>query len=140
MEVNYTYRMLITKVVDGDSIFADADLGFKSSMHGLSLRINQVDTPECRRSMKNGIGNTHVKAGKLVKDWLSEKILDKWVIVKTYKDNTEKFGRWLCDIWLGDEYINQTLIDKGFAKLYNGGTKSKWTESELKKIIEKLDK
>jgi len=130
--------MQIVSVYDGDSIKADCDLGFKSSMNDLSLRIKGVDTPECRKSKSKGIGDLHVKAGKLVRDWLRELILNKWVTVKTYKDDTEKYGRWLSDIWLNGDSINEILIMYGFAKPYDGGTKSDWTDKELNTIIKKL--
>ena len=38
---------------------------------------------------------------------------------------SEKYGRLLADIYLGDENINKWLINQNFAVKYDGGTKKK---------------
>ena len=44
----YEYNCKIVRVIDGDSILIDIDLGFSHWIHNESIRLYGVDTPECR--------------------------------------------------------------------------------------------
>jgi hypothetical protein len=44
----YEYNCKIVRVIDGDSIILDIDLGFGLWIHGESIRLFGVDCPECR--------------------------------------------------------------------------------------------
>jgi hypothetical protein len=44
----YEYNCKIVRVIDGDSIILDIDLGFGLWIHGESIRLYGVDCPECR--------------------------------------------------------------------------------------------
>ena len=57
----------------------------------------------------------------LARDALSEKIMDKEIRLENVK--TEKYGRLLCDIYLGQSHLNKWLIDQKYALPYDGGTK-----------------
>jgi len=50
-----------------------------------------------------------------------ELILNKDVTLQSFK--TDKYGRYLANIYLGDINVNQLLITEGLAVPYFGGTK-----------------
>ena len=120
----YEYRVKkVLKIVDGDTIDVDLDLGFDISFTQ-RVRLAGIDTPESRTTDK------YEKASGLeVKDKLKHSIeAAKTVVIKTEKpDSTEKYGRILGWIFLDGNpiSINQTLIDEGFAWSYMGETKIK---------------
>jgi len=44
----YEYSCKIVRVIDGDSIILDIDLGFGLWIHGERIRLYGIDTPECQ--------------------------------------------------------------------------------------------
>ena len=106
----YAYGAHITEVYDGDTVTADVDLGFKVWRKDEKLRLHRIDAPEMRGSER--------EAGIVSRDALRERVLDRDVIICTFKDTTGKYGRYLADIWLGDENINDWLMAEGFAVPY----------------------
>ncbi len=127
----YIYRIRsVHKIVDGDTIDADIDLGFDISL-SKRIRLAGVDTPESRTT------DTKEKAlGLEVKEWLKKRLEGQTdIIVKTeLPDSTEKYGRILGHLFIGDKEvsavnkkksINQIMIDEGYAWEYDGGTKKK---------------
>lgn len=118
----YIYRVKqVLKVVDGDTIDVDIDLGFDISLTK-RVRLSGVDTPESR--------TTDLKEKKLgleVKEWL-KKNLDgkKNILIKTeLPDSTEKYGRILGRLYVDDVCLNDRMISEGYAWEYDGGTKQK---------------
>ena len=90
-------------------------------LYKFSCRLSGVDTPELRTK------NVKEKEfGLQVRDKLREKVLNKVVNVECY--DFDKYGRLLIDIYIDDIHINKWLITEGYAKSYDGGTKSKWFE------------
>lgn len=114
----YEYKCLeVLSVYDGDTCTLLLDLGF--GIHSVqTIRLYGIDTPELR-------GETIVE-GRKAKIFLVEKLKSSdSIIVKTYQDKTEKYGRLLGEIFIEDEEtsVNQMLIQEGYAKDYFGGTK-----------------
>ena len=113
----------VLKVVDGDTIDVDIDLGFNVS-YTQRVRLAGIDTPESRtKDLKE-------KAlGLEVKDYLSKRLKDaKVILIKTeLPDSTEKYGRILGWIYVDGEKIsvNENMIKEGYAWTYDGGTKKK---------------
>jgi len=127
----YIYRIKnILRVVDGDTIDADIDLGFSISLEK-RIRLAGIDTPESRTT------DAKEKAlGLEVKEWLKKKLEGQTdVIVKTeLPDSTEKYGRILGHLFIGDKEVsavnrkksvNNQMIDEGYAWKYDGGKKQK---------------
>ena len=110
----YTYRATITGVYDGDTVTADIDLGFHIWIRGEKLRLSRIDAPEVRGEER--------PQGLISRDWLREKIDGKKVIIKTLKSKTSdydqkgKYGRYLAEIYLDGENINDALVENGLAK------------------------
>ena len=111
------------KVVDGDTIDVDIDLGFNISYYQ-RVRLAGIDTPESRTTDKN-----EKVLGLEVKKRLDE-ILKSAVkiVIRTEKpDSTEKYGRILGWVFIDDQKtsVNEELIKDGFAWDYMGETKIK---------------
>ena len=120
----YIYRIKqITKVVDGDTIDADIDLGFDISL-SKRIRLAAVDTPESRTSDAN-----EKKYGLESKEWLKHKVESaKNILIKTeLPDSTEKYGRIIGHLFVNDQEnsLNDQMIIEGYAWTYDGGTKKK---------------
>jgi len=120
----YEYRVKkVNKIVDGDTIDVDIDLGFDISFSS-RVRLAGIDTPESRTT------NLKEKAlGVEVKEKIKKEIAAaKDIVIKTEKpDSSEKYGRILGWLFLDGNTVslNQQLIDQGYAWTYGGGTKIK---------------
>lgn len=126
----YIYRIRsIHKVVDGDTIDADIDLGFDISLTK-RIRLAGVDTPESRTTDAN-----EKKLGLESKEWLKKRVDGaKDIIIRTeLPDSTEKYGRIIGHLFINGEEIslNNQMITEGYAWLYDGGTKKKDFEELL---------
>ena len=120
----FEYRVKqITKIVDGDTIDVDIDLGFNIS-YSQRLRLAGIDTPESRTTDK-----LEKTLGLESKEYLKSKFKDaKDIVVKTEKpDSSEKYGRILGWVYLdgNTKSINEQMIEDGYAWAYMGETKVK---------------
>lgn len=124
------YVKKVSKVVDGDTIDVDIDLGFDISFSS-RVRLAGIDTPESRTTDK-----IEKSLGLESKEYLKKAIdASKTVVIKTEKmDSSEKYGRILGWIFLdGSEIsINQKMINDGYAWGYLGDTKVKDFEALAK--------
>lgn len=117
----YTYKAKLMRVVDGDTVDAEIDLGFGVFMKQ-RIRLYGIDTPESRtRDLEEK------ERGLAAKARLSE-LLGKEFIVETILNKRGKFGRILGTLHVTQEdgtkmNINQQLVTEGHAKEYFGGTK-----------------
>ena len=107
----YTYKAHVIKVYDGDTITADIQLGFGVILHKQKIRLKSVNAPEVRGPEK--------EKGIISRDWLRDQILNKDIILRTFKDKKGKYGRWIGLIFLAsnpNSCINAKLIIEGYAK------------------------
>ena len=127
----YEYRAKVVKVVDGDTVDVDIDLGFGVWLKDERVRIMGIDTPESRTS------DAEEKKFGL----LSKKKLKEWCIkaVESEKDDIEielrcperdsrgKFGRILAEVWISEDgvwtNINKWMCENGYAVPYVGQNK-----------------
>ena len=120
----YEYRVKqVLRVVDGDTIDVDIDLGFDISFTS-RVSLAGIDTPESRTTDKK-----EKALGLEVKQRLKE-ILSKSssLVIRTEKpDSTEKYGRILGWLFIdgAEKSINEGLIADGYAWGYMGDTKIK---------------
>lgn len=120
----YEYRIKkVLKVVDGDTIDVDIDLGFNISYYQ-RVRLAGIDTPESRTTDKE-----EKILGLEVKDRVKHLIDSaKTVVIRTEKpDSSEKYGRILGWLYLdgAETSVNHALIADGFAWEYMGDAKVK---------------
>ena len=128
----YEYNVKkVYKVVDGDTIDVDIDLGFNVS-YFQRVRLAGIDTPESRTTDLR-----EKELGLQSKEWLKKKLDGaENIIIKTQKpDSTEKYGRILGWLFVDDaeKSVNETLIASGYAWEYGGGTKIKDFDALLAK-------
>lgn len=141
MEPNYVYRCKVLRVVDGDTLDVDLDLGF--SVRLLSrVRLMGIDTPESRTR------NLHEKKlGLAAKARLKELISEamplpgkrgrKDIAIKTAKVGRGKFGRILASLLVNGLDCNEILINEDHARRYFGGSKGEfgpWTKVECGQV------
>jgi micrococcal nuclease len=114
----YTYTASVLKVIDGDTIEVDFDLGFGVWLRNQRIRLDGIDTPESRTSDKE-----EKVRGTLSKDKLKE-ILGKDIRITTKIDPNEKYGRILGILMNKDGInVNQCLIENNYAVKYSGENK-----------------
>ncbi len=120
----YTYRVRkVHKIVDGDTIDVDIDLGFNVSFYQ-RVRLAGIDTPESRTTNK-----AEKELGLEVKKKLSDYLANATnIVIRTEKpDSTEKYGRILGWLYIDgvEKSVNEALIAGGYAWEYMGDTKIK---------------
>tara|TARA_B100000214_G_scaffold360947_1_gene323848 strand:- start:312 stop:722 length:411 start_codon:yes stop_codon:yes gene_type:complete len=127
----YEYRCKVVKIIDGDTVDVDIDLGFGIWLHKERIRMYGIDTPESRtRDLEEK------KYGLAAKQFLTNMLDDEGgIILKTLKDAEGKFGRILGELWrttnYADKSINQYLIEKHHAVAYHGQSKNDIEEEHL---------
>jgi micrococcal nuclease len=120
----YEYRVKqVLRVVDGDTIDVDLDLGFNIS-YTQRVRLAGIDTPESRTTDK-----AEKALGLEVKKYLGDLLKSATqIVIRTEKpDSTEKYGRILGWVFLdgSSESVNSALVAEGYAWDYMGETKVK---------------
>ena len=128
----YEYRARVIKVVDGDTVDVDIDLGFGVWLKDERVRIMGIDTPESRTRDK-----VEKKFGLAAKARLKE-LLGPTPILKTQvgkggEDMKGKFGRILGDFLTEDgKKCGELLVKEGHAVKYMGGAKEDVEKQHLK--------
>jgi micrococcal nuclease len=133
----YEYRAKILKVVDGDTVDVNIDLGFGIVLTDERVRIMGIDTPESRTRDK-----VEKKFGLAAKARLKQ-LLGKSCVLKTQinkkgEDMKGKFGRILGDFSVYDASTDkwtmatEVMIKEGHAVPYTGGSKAEIQEMHLK--------
>lgn len=107
----YEYWGKITKIIDADTFDMEVDIGFDTKAFR-RFRLIGVDAPEIfgvkktSDEYKNGI-----KAKKYVESRL---LVNNWYEVIVYAGRRERFGRWLCEIFIDGVNFNRELIELGY--------------------------
>ncbi len=109
------FKAKIVRVVDGDTLDCDIDLGFHLTLRE-RVRLMGVDTPETRTrdpvEKANGL-----KSKSFVEDFVA--LRDGNVLLKVH--GFGKFGRPLVDLFVDGHNLNYKLVDLGYAAPYFGG-------------------
>jgi micrococcal nuclease len=123
----FEYRATILRIVDGDTVDVDLDLGFKIVLSDERVRIAGIDTPESRTKDPE-----EKKFGLASKERLKE-LLGKTAVIRTMKpDSKEKFGRILGDFIVDGKSVSEILIEEGYAVPYQGDNKENSRELHMK--------
>ena len=128
----YEYKCKILRVVDGDTVDVDIDLGFGVWMHKERVRMMGIDTPESRTRDK-----VEKAFGLASKDRLKELLpigsigVLKTEIDRSGEDKKGKFGRILGDFIIEDKRATDILIEEGHAVAYFGGSKDEITMKHM---------
>lgn len=131
----YEYKVKIKKVVDGDTVDVDIDLGFGVWLHKERVRLHGIDTPESRTRDKE-----EKKYGLAAKEYLKEKLKTGEPLLRSFGNG--KFGRILGELWIIEESsdvpgmevktnINQMMIEDHHAVAYHGQSKEEIAEGHI---------
>ena len=134
----YEYKAKILRVVDGDSVDVDIDVGFGVWLRNERVRIMGIDTPESRTRDKQ-----EKKFGLLAKERLKELLpkgkdsVLRTQIDKDGEDAKGKFGRILGNFVYGHGHngrftmVTDILIKEGHAVAYYGQNKEDIEKAHL---------
>jgi len=128
----YEYKCKILRVVDGDTVDVDIDLGFGVWLHKERVRIMGIDTPESRTSDK--VEKVFGLAAKeRLNSLLGEKAILETKVSKKGEDMKGKFGRVLGNFrTTAGDHCASILIEEGHAVPYTGGSKEDVQAQHLK--------
>ena len=130
----YEYKVKVLKVVDGDTVDVDIDLGFKVWLRNERVRLHGIDTPESRtRDLEEK------KYGLAAKNFLKTALKNGTVVMKVH--DRGKFGRILGELFVKDNEghpvfenqisINEHMIINKHAVAYHGQSKDEIQEQHL---------
>jgi micrococcal nuclease len=116
----YEYKAKVTGVHDGDTFNATIDLGFTVGVDQ-TFRMQGINAPELK-------GLT-MMAGTASRDRLRELIMDKQILVRSFKPDTsmkqEKYGRYLAKVFVSEDGgktftldVNKVMVSEGLAVVY----------------------
>lgn len=113
----YSYRAVVVRVIDGDTVVADLDLGLGVWLRGYSYRVAGVDAPELHGASK--------VAGEVAKTYLEE-LLPAGTLVQASTVKADKYGgRYDAQLTLEDgRSVAQLLLEAGMAVPYDGGRRA----------------
>lgn len=113
----YSYQARVVRVIDGDTIVVNIDLGFRISKNEEHLRLEGIDTPEVRGDEREA----GLKSKAFVEEWVRKN--GHVIYLRTTQQG--KYGRWLAYLWESPEMIgdrskslNQLLLSEGLATEY----------------------
>tara|TARA_Y100001937_G_scaffold123734_1_gene187122 strand:+ start:3265 stop:3660 length:396 start_codon:yes stop_codon:yes gene_type:complete len=114
----FEYKCKLLRVIDGDTVDVDIDLGFGVWLRKQRIRLYGIDTPESRtRDL------VEKKYGLAAKEFLVKWTNAGELVIKTHKDAKGKFGRILGELWTFETNINQKMVEEHHAVEYHGQSK-----------------
>ena len=129
----HEYNCTMRRVVDGDTVDVDIDLGFDMWIHNERVRLYGIDTPESRtRDLEEK------KAGLFAKDVVLHYLPEgSKQVLRTHKDKVGKYGRVLGEFVIYDSLadrqttINQFMIDHKIGVEYSGKSKDEIVKQHI---------
>ena len=122
----YRYKVYVTRVVDGDTVDVDVDLGFSTILKKQRARMMGIDTPESRtRDLEEKF------YGKASKAHLESILAEGNIELQSHGKG--KFGRILGELFVGSSSysVNQQMIDEYHAVPYLGQNKADVEQGHL---------
>jgi len=104
-QMDYTYRAHVSRVIDGDTLKVQIDCGL-GLITVQTLRLRAIDCPEIATPQG-------VRAKRFV-----QRLLKDVPTITIVTQKSDKYDRYLADVWVGDVYLNQRLLDEGLAKVW----------------------
>lgn len=109
--MKYTYTAKVVRIIDGDTLVLDIDLGLSVWRHGEHIRLAGIAAPELAQA-----------GGKEARDYLASLCPPGTeVTITTHRDKTEKYGRYLGTLTRPGyrRTLNETMILTGHARRFN---------------------
>ena len=116
--MDYIYKIKVTRVVDGDTIDAEIDLGFNLKLNK-RIRLYGINTPETRTRDEE-----EKKRGFAAKERLQQIVDEQQNVLFLKSMDQGKFGRCIGVLFeqdFDDQSINEVLVEEGHAVEYFGG-------------------
>lgn len=121
----YEYCARVTRVIDGDTLVATVDLGFRVGLTE-TFRLLGINTPEIHGVKKDSEEYRKGMKAKVFVEKMLE-LTDFQVLIATRKDEQGKYGRWLAKIFQPPEInngvalwpaftLNEALVKEGLAE------------------------
>jgi micrococcal nuclease len=113
----YQYKAKVARVVDPDTYDLQIDLGFNIFINH-RVRMLGLDAPETKHI--RGADDAEVAKGKEIKAIMTEMLEGKDVVVNTVKDSSDKYGRYLVNLFImnadgkTEVWVNQYMREQGF--------------------------
>lgn len=105
--VTFEYKATVVRVVDGDTVIMLIDLGLRI-FHEVPVRLEGINAPE--RNAPDGTAATeHLRLLLPVGEQTR---------IQTYKNPTDKYGRWLARVFVYGVDINKLMVSDGHAVEY----------------------
>ena len=123
----YRYKVDVTRIVNGDTVDVDIDLGFGMTYKKQRVRLMGIDTPESRtRDLEEKF------YGKQSKAFLTS-LIEKADEIQLVSHDKGKFGRILGELFMGGSTfsVNQQMINEPHAVAYTGGNKEEIEKGHL---------
>jgi len=107
----YEYKAELKRIIDGDTIVCDIDLGFGIWLRDEHVRFARINSPEIRtRDLKEK------EKGLAAKEFVSFILAtSKELKLKTLKSKG-KYGRYVAEILVDGTNLNDLLVEEGLAK------------------------
>lgn len=94
----YCYDAYVIRVIDGDTLVVDIDLGLRVWARGQHVRLLGINMPERMTTL-----------GILATSQLGDLVYARIVLLRTVKDRDDKYGRLLATVWVGDTNVNKEM-------------------------------
>ena len=125
----YEYKATVKRIIDGDSVVLDIDLGFYMFMNETKIRLYGLDTPE----MNSEDPLLRLQAVLATRYLYDNMPVGSKVTISTVLDKREKYGRLLATIITEDGFnINEGLLNNKLAISYKNLTR----EEQIQKHYE----
>lgn len=122
--INYRYSCIINRVVDGDTVDVDIDLGFDCWLKNQRIRLRDIDAPEVRtRDL------FEKELGLAAKEFVEKHLpVGSSQVLSSYEYRPDKYGRIIGDFALLDQnlvlvsgcrYLTELMLEEGYADLYD---------------------
>ena len=124
------YEISLIRVVDGDTIVADINLGFDIVLKSQTIRLNNIDTPEIHSDDEQEKKQGLISKQKLIEllmviDTKTNQHTPKSnIILSVEKNYKDKYDRILGVLKCSDVIINDYLIQHNYAVKYEGENKA----------------
>lgn len=122
----YKYNCIVNRIIDGDTIVIDIDLGFNIWIKSEPVRLYGVDAPEIRTR------NTEEKLfGKYAAEYVENLLKPGCSYIFISKEfSTGKYGRILGDFYIENELLTNILLNNNVVANYKEGKEKYITEKE----------
>ena len=104
----YTYNCKVLRVVDGDTVEVEIDLGLYVKITRM-VRLLGINAPEM-----------NTPEGPKAKEHLEVLLAGNFIVIQTHLDRNDKYGRLLGTFFIATvagTNINKRMIDDGFARV-----------------------